>query len=149
MSKTNNRKLRYIQSISDMNDFVEKNNKLLRFNLKYYRPVDNNGDSFEGWQKDQILDDLNNKLKDFSRKTKEELLRDGTLELYGGYPDNSQFEKPKDIDGEYVVWSRLRITGRRRLIGFFMKNNSNTEDVFYVVFLDKEHVFAPSKKRHT
>lgn len=149
MSKTNKRKKDYFVKLGAHNTFVSENDRLIRFSFRYFRSGNHQGESFEEWEKEQILADLNEKLKAFSNKSKEELKRDGTLEVYGAYPRNSGFDKPKDIDGSLVEWSRFRITGRRRLIGFFIKKQQEKETVFYVVFLDKEHQFAISEKSHT
>lgn len=148
-TKENKRKNQYLQSIVLSADQQSKDNGLIRFNFKYYRFGDG-GESFEQWQKDEILGDLNEKLKVFSHKSKVELMQDKTLELYSGYPKGSKFKHPDDIPDEFVEWSRLRIAGKRRLIGFFWKNhNKQNDDVFYVVFLDKNHGFAPSEKKYT
>ena len=57
--------------------------------------------------------------------------------------------KPKGLSVSELEWSRLRITGRRRLAGFFLKGehvDKNSRNIFYVVFLDKNHEFAPSSR---
>ena len=50
----------------------------------------------------------------------------------------------KDFDGE-VAWGTIqRIGGQKpRLAGYVIGS------VFYPVFLDKDHLFFPSKKKHT
>lgn len=48
-----------------------------------------------------------------------------------------------------VEWARLTITGRRRLAGFFSEGADRESDIFYAVFLDKNHDFYPVEKKHT
>ena len=66
------------------------------------------------------------------------------LKVYGEFPANSQFKIPKHIIGE-VEWGTIqRIGGQKpRLAGYIIGS------VFYPVFLDKDHLFFVSKKKHT
>ncbi|MBP5469107.1 MAG: hypothetical protein J6Z11_07675, partial [Candidatus Riflebacteria bacterium] len=100
---------------------------------------------------EKILADLNNKLKHFSGKTCKELLLDRTLEYYPHFPDDSNFIIPQNLVGTAIKWARFRITGIRRLIGVFLNNQKDekNKNVFYIVFLDKDHRFAPYKKKNT
>lgn len=156
MSKRNKTKIEYLQSVENKNVFVRRLSNNITFNLKYFQSGDGSGQSFEEWQKDEILADLNNKLKSFSEKKKHELLMDGTLELYTSYPKDSLFDRPRALKDVEIKWARLRLTGARRLIGFFIPDrmlvNVSDEsqclkDVFYIVFLDKNHDFAPYTKK--
>jgi hypothetical protein len=111
---------------------------------------DENGQHFTQWQEEKILADLNDKLCAFCCKTKQELMNDGTLEIYDDYPSGSKFSYPSHIQKKELQWARLRLTGRRRLIGVLIQDGKQREHVvFYVVFLDENHRFAPSKKKHT
>ena len=58
---------------------------------------------------------------------------------------------PQNLVGTAIKWARFRITGARRLIGVFLNNQKDekNKNVFYIVFLDKDHKFAPSTKKHT
>ena len=89
-------------------------------------------------------------VKEFSKKTKSELLKDKTLAVYKEFPNNSHFKYPKSIpNSSQVEWARLTITGRRRLAGFFSEGADRESDIFYAVFLDKNHDFYPVEKKHT
>ncbi len=159
MSRPNKRKENFLISYKNIDNVYEKNVDLIKFSFKYFTFGDDYGESFEEWQKENILADLNNKLKSFSEKKKTELILDRTLELYENYPNDSKFKKPKVLDKVDLNWGRLRINGKQRVIGFFLpkydfcddnKVNYKTDtDVFYVVFLDKNHQFAPCTKKHT
>ena len=76
--------------------------------------------------------------------------KDRSFVIYKDFPENSMFSIPKSIplDGT-IEWARLRMTGRRRVVGFFSKGNDRESDVFYIMFLDQEHLFYPSVKQHT
>ena len=122
MSKKNNpTKEKYIQQISERGNLLDSVRDKLLFNFKYFQYGEESGESFEEWEREEILADLNNKLKEFSEKTRQELQIDGTLEIYGDCPKGSEFKKPKALDISEIEWSRLRITGIRRLAGFFLK----------------------------
>lgn len=148
MSRINNRKAAFLEAVTERQKFVDNSKDYIRFNFKYYIYGDDGGESFEDWEKEQILADLNNKIRDFSAKTKKELINEKTLELFSHYPQDSKFKKPKSLQELNIIWARLRITGARRLIGFFM-NLEDKENTFYVVFLDKNHMFAPYIKKNT
>lgn len=143
--KSNIRREEYIRRLSE-NNLVRENANNLLFNFKFFRSGEKYGEKFEEWEQEAILADLNNKLKNFSGKTKEDLLMNGTLEIYKHYPLGSRFEQPKALKSLSINWARLRITGRRRLIGFFMQEymSEKFRNIFYIVFLDKEHKFAPN-----
>ena len=76
---------------------------------------------------------------------------DRTLEYYPHFPDDSNFIIPQNLVGTAIKWARFRITGARRLIGVFLNNQKDekNKNVFYIVFLDKDHRFTPYKKKNT
>lgn len=122
MSKrTNLRKEKFLQGQKQFGAFYDEHSKWIRFNFKFYSFGDKQGESFEEWEKEQILAELNNKLKDYCSKSKIELINDSILELYSNYPVDSGYDMPKALDGMNVQWARLSITGRRRLIGFLSR----------------------------
>lgn len=61
---------------------------------------------------------------------------------YGEFPKNSGFKYPRHIEKD-VNWAALHITGQNVLGGFIYGNT------FFVVFLDKDHQFWITKKKHT
>lgn len=141
--RTNSAKNKYVAGIQETSDVSKTLAKYLQFNFKYYNHQDLASQSFENWQDNKILADLNNKLCDFSKLTIEELKSMGNLVVYGAFPDNSDFKEPNFFKGINVQWARLRLTGRRRLIGVFIPSDDTTlRNIFYVVFLDKNHKFC-------
>ena len=156
MSKQNKIKAEYLQNLTGWNSFIEQAAENIVFSFKYYQYGNSGGQCFEEWQEDNILADLNNKLQAFSGKKVKELLVDRTLEMYNSYPKDSKFKKPEALTFPEVKWARLRLTGARRLIGFFLDLTVREEDdnrklkmrnTFYIVFLDKKHEFAPYVKK--
>lgn len=144
--KQNKTKAGYIKRLSDEATILQESAKNIVFNFKFFYASKSSGQSFKEWEQDRILSDLNNKLKNFSGKTVEELKGDGTLEVYGGYPKGSKFICPTALLRMDAIWCRLRLTGRRRLIGFLSPDEDKQKKTFYIVFLDKNHEFAPSSK---
>ncbi|MBR4330672.1 MAG: hypothetical protein IKP71_12580, partial [Candidatus Riflebacteria bacterium] len=139
-----------INNLGKQLDLIEKTKDHISFSFEFFTYSTKGGESFEDWQKEQILADLNNKLKHFSGKTCNELFLDKTLEYYSQFPEDSNFTIPQNLIGTAIRWARFRITGARRLIGVFFNNQyEKSKNVFYIVFLDKNHRFAPYKKKNT
>lgn len=68
------------------------------------------------------------------------------IKIYGEFPATSQFKYPKTvIQDKDIKWAVIMyIKGQKpRIVGHIIGN------VFYVVFLDKEHLFFPSELKHT
>ena len=148
MSRNNEQKKQYLEKINDKSAFENKNSGNIVFNFKFFRSGEKCGESFQEWQDKGILAHLNNKLKDFSNLKKIELIVNETLEIYGSYPNDSEFEQPEDLKNYDISWARFRLDGKKRLIGFFY-SNKEFSNVFYVVYLDEKHRFAPSHLKHT
>lgn len=103
------------------------------------------GQTLEEWQRCRMLDKLVQKFIDVCKCTRLEAEHQGLLKVYeGGFPTNSKFKLPEYIEGE-VAWGTIqRIGGQKpRLAGYIIGS------IFYPVFLDKDHVFFPSAKKHT
>ena len=102
------------------------------------------GQTLEKWKESKMLDELVTKFIDVCACTRPEAEQKKLLKVYGEFPANSQFKIPKHIIGE-VEWGTIqRIGGQKpRLAGYIIGS------VFYPVFLDKDHLFFVSKKKHT
>ncbi len=106
---------------------------------------------------------LLNKLKDYTREsldywTHQRVGGGGlkVLEEYKDFPRNSDFIHPKHIPHQ-ASWARFRLEQRVRLVGFMIPNEYEGKEVvkygmkysrniFYVVFLDKDHRFYKTEK---
>lgn len=61
----------------------------------------------------------------------------------GVFPQNSDFTEPKHITPPVTSWCSMHIQGKECIIGYFDDN------VFYIVFLDKDHRFWITGKKNT
>lgn len=145
MSRKNDKKAKMLNDLSQNLTLIVEEKKLINFNFKYYVHGNNSGQSFQEWNDEGILVELNDKLFNCSQSSRLEL-KPKILEEYKNYPSDSKFERPTCLHSNNVIWARIRLTGKRRLIGFFLKGYTEDINTFYVVFLDKEHEFAPYTK---
>ena len=152
--RTNKLKSAYLKSLEERYDFIYASANNIVFNFKFFVSGEHYGQSFKDWQTDGILSEFNEKLKEFSGKTITDLLLDETLEIYADYPNDSKFKIPDALKSANVKLVRLRLTERRRVIGFMLKDSNpeikaseKCKNIFYVVFLDKKHEFAPYRKK--
>ena len=101
----------------------------------------NQGQTFEDWEKEGLLLNLLNTIRDYCCKTMQE--NKGTnFKEYGHFPSKTEFKHPKHVPKD-VSWASLHLAGRPCLGGHIYEN------IFYVVFLDKDHKFWISEKKHT
>jgi len=149
--KENLKKVERIKNLSEVFDSFDSKRSNIAFNFQFLTSGPDYGQSFSEWQRDQIILDLNEKLKIFSGKTKKDLITDKTLVIYDCFPANSRFKYPATLprDSNKLSWARLRLTGRRRIVGFFSPGIERESDIFYVVFLDRDHDFYPVEMEHT
>ncbi len=74
------------------------------------------------------------------------------LAEYGNFPINSELKIPFNIpNSKELIWSRFRLMQKVRVCGFFVtddiaKEFSLSTNTFYIVFLDKEHLFYKTEK---
>ena len=139
--------------ISDISDVKGK----LSFSFKYFDGNQEAGQDFKDWS-DKQKQELLEKLRDYSRESKTYWLnqRAGVgglkvLEIYGEFPRNTDFDYPRHVPND-VRWARFRMESAMRLVGFFVseedsKSKELSTDVFYVVFLDKDHRFYKMEKQ--
>ncbi len=167
--KKNTQKDKHLSTIPQVDIEAEGDNLTQRckFNYSYFHVSEINEDypersqTFKEWEKIGILSDLCEKLKEHSKYSLEELSKKPigkkgghVLEYYPLYPPYSKLKKPLHVPIQ-AVWTRIRLSNNRRLIGFTIpkeyqgKEHTITEvrydcNTFYVVFLDKDHKFWSS-----
>ena len=110
-----------------------------------FRDFDKNqGQNFEEWEKEQLLALACNKLAGLCQFTVAQALQNKMFKIYMkvDFPPKSAFVYPKHID-EGVKWVSMHIQGKECVIGYFEDN------VFQIVFLDKNHEFWITQKKHT
>lgn len=107
-----------------------------------FRYMDRNqGQTLDEWQEDGILARAIDKLRNYCCGPLKSHVGNG-LVVYGNFPKESEFEQPDHVP-EDAEWARIHITGTQVVAGYVNKN------VFNVVFLDKNHGFYITKKKHT
>ena len=119
-----------------------KKDEFLVFGLKYLDR--SQGQTFEDWEVNEILAKALNRISGLCNMTLQQAIASQIVKNYGkGLPANSKYKIPKNLPDD-TEWSSIRVQGKERIIGFIEKGF-----IFQVVFLDKEHLFYPSKKKHT
>lgn len=98
------------------------------------------GASFKNWLDDGVLLDALEKLKGYSNHPYTST--DATYTIYGNFPPKSKFKHPKYVP-EDAKWARIHVNGKYIICGHLVKN------IFYIVFLDSEHGFWITEKKHT
>ncbi len=100
------------------------------------------GQTWAEWEKEGLLTSLMDKLVQLSQKDRVEASQQQCIKVYGQFPPRSDFKVPQFIEGE-VEWAVIEDVGgqKHRVAGYMIDN------VFYVVFLDKEHKFWKMGKR--
>jgi hypothetical protein len=99
------------------------------------------GQTFQEWEESKLLSPLLEKLKEFSCKSITEAQK-AHFTIYNIFPRKSNFKHPKHIT-EDAIWASLHIQGKECIAGHIINN------VFYIVFFDREHRFWITEKRHT
>lgn len=157
----NNKKDAFLASIpqTSLDSHGDKLSEKCKFNFAYFDNSQEAGQHFSDWSRDE-LSKLLDKLKDFSRETLQYWTRQpigsgrhrsNVLEVYGGFPTNSDFVHPIHVPHQ-AKWARFRLEQSVRLVGFILPNeyhdiaHSGTgvrfdTNTFYIVFLDKDHRF--------
>ena len=138
-------------SIEEITDTLAQKSK---FNFAYF-VNDNSGQDFRDWTQKQLYE-LFDKLKEYSKFSlshweKQKLGNHPLFVKYDKFPTNSDFSVPKSVPHQ-AIWSRFRLEGDSRLIGFVLPDAYNDKEqnksrfrfdtnTFYVVFLDEHHKF--------
>lgn len=102
------------------------------------------GQTLEDWEKEGILARAIDTLRNYCCSSLVSQSNTDKFTIYGEFPprEDTDFEPPKHVPDD-AVWARIHVTGKQCIIGHVLRN------VFYVVFLDKEHKFYKSKLKHT
>ena len=96
----------------------------------------------EDWQRAGLLSALMEKLQQLSQKTLTEAQQEGMITIYKNFPPLSDFKVPKHIRGS-VNWAAIKdVKGQKGRVAGYVDGN-----VFYIVFLDKEHKFYKMRKK--
>jgi len=112
------------------------------FSLRNYDR--NQGQTIKEWEDQELLSLALAKLQEVCNLTRVEATRQQIIKEYrkGDFPPESDFYHPKHIPAD-IAWCSMHIQGKECVIGYFEDN------IFHVVFLDKEHRFWITEKKHT
>jgi hypothetical protein len=121
-------------------------NSKIKFSYKDFCTTQCNwpGQTYSNWQDDNLLDKLMNKLTSISGLSFNEAKNQQIIREYGSFPpkDKTEFTHPRHVI-EDASWAKFDIQGKVRVIGHILS------DTFYIVFLDKNHLFWKSELKHT
>ena len=129
------------KSINDIANEQYKAREKENFVVSFQDLDKTQGQTFEDWEKDGLLLNMLNTLEQYCKKTIQEN-KGKSFKEYGYFPPKTKFKYPPHVP-EDASWASLHLTGKQCLGGHIYKN------VFNVVFLDKNHEFWISEKKHT
>jgi hypothetical protein len=100
---------------------------------------------FQDWENEEILVEFLEKLPNLCEMTMQEAKNKEMITEYGEFPDAEGYKIPNKLKDKELRWAVLKkLTGQKaRVAGHIIDN------VFYIVFLDKNHKFWPVETKHT
>ncbi|WP_308005326.1 hypothetical protein [uncultured Chryseobacterium sp.] len=113
----------------------------LHFSLEFLIDNTGEGQTFAEWQELGHIAEMLEMMRHLSKFTCEEALQDGSIKQYKKWPINSKFKEPKYLPNKN--WGSMHITKKsKEVVAGFLEDN-----VFHIVFLDKDHLFYPTSSR--
>jgi hypothetical protein len=102
------------------------------------------GQQLVDWEEEKILARALDAIRGYCCSPLVSQMNTDKFTCYGNFPHDSvtEFRHPAHVP-EDALWARIHITGKQCVVGHIVRN------VFYIVFLDKDHGFYKSKLRHT
>ncbi len=105
----------------------------------------NQGERFEDWINEGLIKDLIDKLIHYSDRTIDKAIVEQSgkkFKIYEALPKEARFKHPPCVPPD-ARWACIHIQQKPCLIGHVVEN------IFYIVFLDKNHRFYPTEKKGT
>lgn len=132
----------YLRKPKSLPDKLGTKERFIVFSFKDFDR--NQGQSFKDWETDELLALAVEKLSQISNLTMSQALQQQIIKIYTkvNFPPNSDFIHPKHVK-EDVKWASFHIQGKECIIGYVEDN------IFYIVFLDKDHKFWITEKKNT
>ena len=99
------------------------------------------GQTIEEWSKLGLLKPLILRIKNLGQHPSLTVRQNKWIKEYHkvDFPPESEFKEPKHITG--VTWAVMHITDNsKEVVAGYIE-----DEVFYIIFLDKDHKFWPSK----
>ena len=116
--------------------------KSRRITFSFTKQIPTQGQTIEEWDKLGLLGNLTHRMKYVGQFSTQEAIQDGCIKQYTqvDFPLGSGFTHPKHIID--VTWAVMHITKTSfEVVAGFLE-----DDVFYIVFLDKDHKFWPTSR---
>ncbi|WP_411811948.1 hypothetical protein ACLB9Y_00915 [Chryseobacterium scophthalmum] len=124
-------------------ELKEKNKRNITF--CFSKHIKGEGQSFEEWEEEGLLSQLFERLKQLGNYPVLVIKQNDWITEYHkvDFPPKSDFKVPQHISG--VTWATIHIKpNSKAVIVGYIEN-----DIFYVVFLDKDHRFWITEKKNT
>ena len=112
----------------------EEENGHMVISLKYIDRTQ--GQTFEEWEKEGLLASALDTLSHYCKDTLQKQCSTDVFKHYKSFPPNNKtdYTHPDHVPQD-VNWASMHVNGKQCLIGHIFRN------VFYIVFLDKDHRF--------
>jgi len=120
-----------------------KKSRNLSFSLSEH--IKGEGQTIEEWSELGLLKQLLLRLKYLGQYPALTVRQNKWIKEYHkvDFPPDSEFTEPKHVSN--VTWAVMHITpNSKEVVAGFIKN-----EIFYIVFLDKDHKFWPSSLKNT
>jgi hypothetical protein len=132
----------YQRKSKEIDDFTLQRERYVVFSLKDFDR--NQGQSFKEWEQKELIALVFDKLSGLCQMTMSQAIHQQMIKVYPkvDFPPNSNFTHPRHVP-EKVTWASIHIQGKECVIGYV------DENIFYIVFLDENHEFWITEKKHT
>jgi len=159
----NKKKISFLDSIpqTSIDSIADRLTLKSKFSFAYFNNTQEAGQDFSDWSHDELIK-LFEKLKNYSEDSLEywknqKVGRYNLFAVYDSFPINTEFTHPKNVPHQ-AKWARFHLENRVRLIGFVLPDEYHDKvhdttgirfdnNTFYVVFLDKNHLFYKVNKK--
>ena len=132
----------YLREQGKRDAYVKKQRNIT---FSFSKHIQGEGQTIEEWSNLGLLKKLIIRIKYLGQHPTTVVRQNKWIKEYHKvhFPPNSEFKEPKHVSG--VIWAVMHITENSKevVVGFI------EEDVFYIIFLDKDHKFWPSKLKNT
>ena len=100
------------------------------------------GQTFSDWENNRILADALDTLANYCHDTLQKQCCTDSFKTYSAFPpdDKTDYHFPAHVPPD-ALWASMHIKGKQCLVGHIYRN------VFYIIFLDKDHRFWIAKKK--
>ncbi|MNC09029.1 hypothetical protein D3C76_644830 [compost metagenome] len=136
------------EAVKDETEAKGTDKIFLSFNLKHLDQTQpkNSPQTIAVWHDNDLLQSLVHRIMQVSQLTRLEAVQQQQLKIYGDFPpkDKTDFSHPAFVP-ENVYWGVLKhVGGQTGTVAGYIE-----DDVFNVVFFDKDHRFWITPKKHT